>query len=180
MIAWAVVGVCWAWLFRSSRRRAALMAEMAREYSGFLRKRFFLPSFSLEPVELSWTRVVSGQPVIMVFRYELPLSGFSRLPQTVFEMEARDAVFGLEGGTYLGNELNVGRGLFMGGVNLTEEFRKFALETPQASRFRLGWKGSRAWMAVPGLLDTREEFWVRHCIRFMEETAGRISGVTTA
>lgn len=176
IIAWALVGACWLWLFRSSHRRKALMKKLAEEYSGFIRSRFFLPTLALEPVDLAWSRVFAGEPVLMSIRYELPLVGLSSLPQTIFEFETREARFGSGGGSYTGIDLLAGRGLFLGGVNLTEKFRKFSLVTPHSARFRLGWKGPRVWLAVPGLLDSREEVWVRHCTGFMEELAAQVLG----
>ena len=176
IIAWALVGACWFLLFRASRRRASMMKKLAAEHAGFLRKQFFFPTLSLEPVDLAWTKIFAGEPVAMSIRYELPLTGLSVYPQTIFEIEVRESLFGGEGGTYSRADLAAGRGLFLAGTNQTGDFREFCAITPHSSRFRMGWKGPRAWLSVPGLLDTGEEYWVRHCTKYMEETAGRIMG----
>ena len=173
-IAWVIVGLCWIWLVRSSRKRSSIIQRLSLEYSGFIRKRFFLPTLSLEPVDMAWTRIVAGEPIRMYIRYELPLVGLSSFPQTIFEFETMEALYGPEGMSYSGSDLASGRGLFLGGTNLTEDFRKFGDITPHITRFRLGWKGSRVWLAVPGLLDSRDEVWIRHFILFMEEVAGRV------
>jgi hypothetical protein len=180
LIAWTLAGVWWLRLFRSSRRRSRLIGDLAREYSGFVRKRFFLPTLSLEPVDMAWAKICAGEPVRLSIRYELPFTGLSSFPQTIFEFETREALFGQEGGTYSLLDLNAGRGLFLGGANLTEDFRKFCLITPHVRAFRMGWKGSRVWLAVPGLLDSSEEIWVRHCAGFMEEMVSRLIGPETA
>ena len=153
-----------------------MIKKLAKEYSGFIRRRFFLPTLALEPVDLAWARLMGGEPIKMSIRYELPMAGFSSFPQTIFEFETREARFGEAGGVYTGADITAGRGLFLDGINLTEEYRAFSLVTPNSSQFRMGWKGARVWLAVPGLLDSREEIWVRHCTKFMEEIAGRVLG----
>jgi hypothetical protein len=179
IIAWSIAGLCWLWLFRSSRHRVKLIKKLAEEYSGFIRNRFSLPTLMQEPAELAWTRIIAGEPVQMSIRYVMSLTGQRTMPMTVFEIEFRESRFGPDGGYYSGPDLVAGRGLFMGGANLTEVYRKFCLITPHSGRFRINWSGARFMLTVPGLLDDREEVWVRHCIRFLEELAGGVLGEPT-
>jgi len=175
-IAWALVVMCWLWIFFSSRKRAALMRKLSAEFAGFTVSRFFLPTLSPEPVFLSFTRIKGGVPVRFGLRYEYPFRFGGAYPCTVFEFETQEAMFGSEGGAYSVRDYNAGQGLFLGGMNLTKEYAKFAAMTPHVGRFRLGWKGATAWLVVPGLLGEEAEVWVRHCMDFMEELAAKVCG----
>ena len=176
ILAWGLAIACWLWVFYASRRRARLLEKLSREHAGFLRTRFFLPSLSLEPIDLTYARVFSGVPVKFTVRYELPFMGRNAFPCTIFEFELREAAFGAEGGIYTMADYRTGQGLFLGGANLTQSYGRFLSVVPHASRFKLAWRGSAAWLSVPGLLDSREEIWVRHCLEFMEASAETVCG----
>ncbi len=140
-----------------------------------MRSGFHWATFMVEPLELVFTRLVAGIPVRFRLRYVLPLTG-GGLPRTEIGFRLAGDLLGSAEGRYAVEDFKAGRGLFLGGANLTAQFARFAGTTPHAPHFSLSWTDGEILLSVPGLLGIGEVLWMRHCVEFMAALAAAVAG----
>jgi len=172
LVLWAAALGCWAWLWRGARTRTKLLNRLGERYAGFVTMAFSWTTLVAEAAELRYVRMFGSVPVRFRLRFVFPLPGTGRAG-TVMEFELPEPVLGSEPGLYLPGDLRAGRGLFLGGANLTREYMRFTTELPSVARPRLGWRDATVRLFIPGLLGAGEEVWVVRCLEFLEELAVR-------
>jgi len=172
LVLWAAAVACWVWLWRGARSRTRLMNGLSIRFGGFVRTAFSWVTLVAEAQELRFVRMCGRVPVRYRLRYVFPVPGTGR-PGTLMEFEQSEAVFGADPGVFLPGDLRAGRGFFLSGVNLTQDYMRFAGELPAIARPRIGWRGATVWLFIPGLLGATEEIWVTRCFEFLEEIASR-------
>lgn len=169
-LVWALAAGCWWWLFTGARGRARLLARLAVRHGGKVRRRFSFGTFTAEAVELTFLHMAGRLPVTMRLTFAAPPRGGLR-PGTAFECELPEASLGAERGAYLPADLAAGRGLFLGGANLTAAYAGLVGTLPGPLRPVLRWQGHRACLFLPALLGERDEWWAERCLAFMRELA---------
>ncbi len=172
LVLWAGALLCWIWLWRGARARARLFEQLSARYGGFVRSGFSWLTMTREPRELTFVRMAGRSPCRFRVRYVLPLPGGSR-PATVIEFEVDESVFGAEPGLCGPRDVAGGRGLFLGGANLTADYAALLGELPAGLRPAVAWQGPTARLVIPALLGAGEEPWFTRALAFMEAAADR-------
>lgn len=172
LVLWAGALLCWVWLWRGARSRARLLEAVSTRRGGFVRTRFLWYTLTREAREVSFVRMVGPQPVRFRVGYSLPAPGGGR-PATLIEFETAEAVFGPEPGMFTPRDGAGGRGLFAGGVNLTEAYLGLLGELPPPLQPSVSWRGAAVRLVIPVLLGGEDEPWFTRCLAFMEEAADR-------
>lgn len=172
LVLWAGALLCWLWLWRGARSRARLLEALGGRHGGFIRSEFSWLMLTREARELSFVRMVGRQPCRFRVRYSLPTPGGGR-PATLIEFDAPEAVYGSEPGAFVPADAAGGRGLFLGGANLTAEYATLLGELPPVLRPGVAWQGDTVRLVMPVLLGASEEPWCARCLAFMELVADR-------
>lgn len=169
LVFWGAALAAWGWLWHGSRGRARLLDRLSTRHGGFVRSGFSWITLMPEPREVTFVVVVNAAPCRCRVGFLLPPR--ATVPATVLEIELPEARLGSEEGFYGAEDLATGRGLFLGGANVTTVWRRFLGELPPGVRARLRWRGTVLRLALPALLGDTEEIWVNRAVAFLVEAA---------